>query len=329
MLILFWISYNLMKEEGVVKGTLLTLAASCAVLAILQALGILDNVTSHGRVTVLRQNPNTLASVLSLGLLALVGLAYGRTEVDRKVRFLAWVLFGLLASSILSTGSRGPMVALIGGLAFFMLGGRSFGRKYKVGLVVILAVGSLVLASYQNQVVRERWEETFYEGSLSKRERIFPEAWAMFLERPFFGWGTEYNVRELGRRMGGHRTDTHNSYLWALTETGLVGAIPFLTALWICWRAAWRARAGPQGVLPIALLVCLLLINMSGTYIVRKLFWVVLAYALASNTHSPSDRRGHRSPPVTHAGLHGMPLWFPRPEKLPAGVTQQYGPPIQ
>src|SRR5262249_31837882 len=40
LLILFWISYNLMRHEQIAKGTLWALAVSCLVLAILQVGGI-------------------------------------------------------------------------------------------------------------------------------------------------------------------------------------------------------------------------------------------------------------------------------------------------
>src|SRR5262249_39885652 len=78
MLVLFWISYNLMRSERVKKGTVLALALSCSVLAFLQALGITNSNVAQERISAFGENPNTLASVLSLGLLALVGVAYAR-----------------------------------------------------------------------------------------------------------------------------------------------------------------------------------------------------------------------------------------------------------
>ena len=41
-----------------------------------------------------------------------------------------------------------------------------------------------------------------------------------------------------GARTGKERRDTHNLYLWVLTEDGLLGAIPFFFAIWLCVRAA-------------------------------------------------------------------------------------------
>ena len=85
------------------------------------------------------------------------------------------------------------------------------------------------------------------------------------MEKPFFGWGPISNYVELGARFGRQKLDPHNLYLWIMTETGLLGAVPFFIGLWICWRAAWRARYGTEGSLPIALLACLFIVNMTGT----------------------------------------------------------------
>jgi O-antigen ligase len=292
MLILFWISHNMMRYERVVKGTLMTLAASTTVLAVLQIVGVTSRVIAQDRIAAAGgANPNTISAVLALGLLALLGLAYSRRETDRKVHWLTWFGFGILVIAIVHTGSRGPVVALAAGLLIFLLKGRSLISKLKTGLIVLLALGSLVWASYQVEGVRARWEQTLVEGSLAKREKIFPRAWAMFKEKPLIGWGPISSLYELRDRMPLDPEkmllplDTHNLYLTILTATGLLGAVPFFATLWLCGRAAWRARDSLQGVLPMAMLACLLTINMAATWHNRKLFWVVLAYALASSSY--------------------------------------------
>jgi O-antigen ligase len=74
----------------------------------------------------------------------------------------------------------------------------------------------------------------------------------------------------------------HNMFLDVLTSTGLFGAIPLFTYIVICMLAAWRARHGPQGVLPLAVVIMILLMDMSGNWIASKLDWLLMAYALAS-----------------------------------------------
>lgn len=157
--------------------------------------------------------------------------------------------------------------------------------RLKITFVAILAICLLVLAVSENPAVRARWDRTFSEGNMSGRERIMPLAWNMFIQSPIVGWGTGKNIAELGMRFGRDKpVDTHNGYLWVLTETGLAGAVPYFFALWLCLRAAWRARHGPEGSLPLALLVCVFLVNMTLTWHYRKVLWLILAYSVASES---------------------------------------------
>ncbi len=287
MLILFWVSYNLMRYEQVVKGTLLTLAAACILVAVLQVTGISGQEFDQGRLSVFEEDANVVGALLSLGLLALAGLAYGRKVTNFKVRLLFWLCAGILAVAIIRTGSRGAMLALVVGFLVFLLHGRSLRAKLKIGLIAILAISFLGLTAYQIEAVRIRWERTLVEGHLAGREKILPQAWQMFEEKPLIGWGPVHHYAELGSRLRhpGPGRDTHNLYLWILTEVGIVGAIPFFTGLWLCGHAAWQARYAVQGILPLAMAVCLFLNNMSMTIHNRKIFWIVLAYALASRSY--------------------------------------------
>jgi O-antigen ligase len=293
MLILLWISSNIMRYDRAIKGTLLAIATSTTVLSVLQVLGITSRVITQERITAAGGSTNAFAGVLVLGLLALLGVAYSRKDLNKKLRWLAWLGFGSLAMAIVGTGSRGPMVALAAGLLIFLLKGESLLSKLKTGLILIVALGAFLWASFQVEALRVRWESTLIEGKMSKRETLFPAAWQMFKEKPLAGWGPIRYRYHLGDRMPKEafygrdvtQTDPHNLYLVILTETGLLGAVPFFAALWLCGRAAWRARDSIQGVLPLAMLVCLLTINMTASGYNRKLFWIVLAYALASGSY--------------------------------------------
>jgi len=296
LLILFWISCNLLGDERVVKGVLLALIMACTAVAILMLLGV-GSADEHGRETALEANPNTLSTVLSLGLLALLGLAFGRQKSDFKTFLFMALCSGILAIQIVRTGSRGSLIALIVGfLAFPMKRTKSLASRFGLVLVGALAIGSLVWTSYRSESVRERWERTFATGDTAGRDTIFSDAWDMFLEKPMLGWGPVTHLYELGSRLGREYRDPHNLYLWVLTETGILGAIPFFIGLWLTWKSAWRARDGLQGVLPLAMLVCLLISNVSGTLIDRKLFWIVLAYALASAYYTTYQKRPIGSP---------------------------------
>jgi O-antigen ligase len=282
LLVLLWISYNLLKYPEICKGALLAFGASCAILSVFQIFGVRTDDIGQGRSSVFAQDPNTTGATLSLGLIALVGITHGRMTVEKRMALLAWTCVPVIGIAIVMTGSRGALLGLISGLALLIIKEGRRGTKIKVGLVAVLVIGFLVWATYTNVAMRTRLEASLYRGDLAKREHILPQAWAMFLEKPVLGWGPVSNAVELGSRFNKPSKDTHNLYLWVLTETGLLGSIPFFAGLWLSLRAAWRARSGTEGALPLAMLVGTLIFNMSITWHNRKVFWLMMAYALAS-----------------------------------------------
>jgi len=141
---------------------------------------------------------------------------------------------------------------------------------------------------------------------MAGREAIFPAAWKLFLEKPLTGWGPATHYKVLGARFFRDELDTHNLYLWLLTQVGLFGTIPYLVGLLLCFRSAWRSRSGTQGVLPLALMVLMLTINMSLTWHEKKVYWVILALTLASSQPILERLRRVRRPAVRGA-LKGEP----------------------
>jgi O-antigen ligase len=76
--------------------------------------------------------------------------------------------------------------------------------------------------------------------------------------------------------------DAHNLFLSMLMEVGVVGTIPFLVGLWLCFRAAWIARRGDLGLMPLALLVAVLTVNMGIPALLWKPFWLIMGLTLAA-----------------------------------------------
>jgi len=289
MLILFWISYNLLRDRSVVKGALIAFIGSCAVLTGLMLAGAGQSV-AQGRTTALSQNANVVGATLSLGWLALFGLTYGRDDMGKRTKILIWCCLAYLAIGIVATGSRAAMLASLVGILLFVITKRGdFVLKARVAFIGFLAIAALGVALSQNEAAQNRWERAM-QGDQSRREEIHPAAWAMFLEKPLLGWGPVSHYLELGARFGKATLDPHSIYLWVLIETGLLGSIPFFIGLWICWRSGWRATYGSEGPLPITLLASLLIVGIAGTVHMRKVFWIMLAYNLASESFI--SRRG-------------------------------------
>jgi O-antigen ligase len=306
---LFWISYNLMQYEHIRTRTLEVLALSCTLLAAMLVFSIVSVASEdafsmnspaagvvseqRGRVTAFGANPNAIAGLLALGLLSVVGLVFGQQKKDIKVRLLAWPCLGVFAIAIVRTGSRGAVVAVMAGLLMFLLKGKGISptlkswvkkARLKIGLAAVVVVGLVILLSYHYDPVRVRWERTLTEGHTSGRDKINAASFGMFLEKPWLGWGPGAFYFELGSRLGIPARQPHNLYFWLVLETGLVGAVPFVAGLWLCWQAAWRARGGIHSVLAAGLLAAILTTSLKSANHKSKLFWIVLAYALASGS---------------------------------------------
>ena len=285
-----WIAFNLLKSERVARGALTTFALSCAFLAFLQIAGISESTTNYEesiqRTTSFGFHPNNLARILGLGLIALVGIGFmirKRTQLPRWLLIASCAVIGL---AIIETGSRGGLLALGAGLSMVVF--RVGDIRARMAGIALLAVAFVffLVSALQSELFTSRVERTLDNGDLARREDIYPTAWGMFLEKPLFGWGGKSGEFELGTRLA-HEDEVsknpHNLILYLLMATGLFGTVPMLVGLFMAVRSAWRARAGPRGVLPLALLVSVLIANMSGLWLHNKMHWFVVALALSSS----------------------------------------------
>jgi O-antigen ligase len=311
LIFMFWVAYNLMRDEATARGALLTLVAACALVSLLHMFGL--TITTEGAVSKLDRfvafglDSNQLGGVMALAVLAMVGLAYGLSKDLFRPRILVWPVVALIGITIVQTGSRGGLLALVSGLLVFTLRKGNVLSKVRNVLIVLMGMGFFFWIGYQSQMVQHRFQVTLEDGNLSEREQIYPAAWEMFREKPVIGWGPFINTIELGNRLrlpNMDRIDAHNLILYVLTATGVVGTIPFLAGLGLCVRAAWKARGGAHGILPLAMTACLLITDMSVSGFHYKQHWLILAYALASGTnfvlkpHAPRRKSILAQPPL-------------------------------
>ena len=282
MLVLMWICFNLFRYPEICRNTLLLFIAACAILSVLQIVGIGSVSVAQGRSSMFGDNANTVGGTLSIGLIMLVGITYGRTAIDKRITLLAWAVFPIIGMAIIMTGSRGSLIGLVVGIALLIVRDGTWETKLKLGSIAALAIAFLVIAAFSDDAMRTRLERSWYQGDTAGRDKISAHAWAMFYEKPVLGWGPLYNEVELGSRLGRSIRATHSLYLTVLTEAGLVGAVLFFGALGLLVRAAWQARLRIEGALPMALMGSFVITAVAAQWIGRKIFWVIMAYVLAS-----------------------------------------------
>lgn len=287
IVLVVWVGGNLLREERIRTGALVMLAAGCVLLALLQ----LSNVANARgdeleRATVLGQNSNRTGRMLSLGMLAIIGLAYARRNRFPWLGKIAWGIIPALGIAILQGGSRGALLALALALSVFALSGRSFAVQMRNAVVTMVLLVLLAVAALMSPLMQARFGKA-EAGNLAGREKIFPAAWSMVRDRPLLGWGPGNNKDELAVRLRlppqlHASRDTHNLILEVLTSTGLIGGFFYFVALALCARTAWRARHGTEGLIPAAMMIAMLAGNMSGNYLMYMPYSFVLAYVSGS-----------------------------------------------
>jgi O-antigen ligase len=292
LLILCWISFTFLQEEKFARHTLLTFSITILLLATGMLLGLPGiSQIRDGRLSAMSANPNGLACYMGMAAQVLIGFGIDHTYRKRwrQVTFLVLSLLPLIA--MVYTGSRGGILASMTGVAVYALPSCGSKRKMMAILGTAIVVISVIYLVLNDQSTMSRFERTYEQGEMAGRDIIFARAVEMISEKPLLGWGN-VSRSELGVRTGdGLRgRDTHNLFLYLLTTTGLLGTIPFLIGLGLCMRAAWTARVCSLGLLPLAWLVTIMVISMSGTPIGDKLMWIALALSLASGASTVKHR---------------------------------------
>jgi O-antigen ligase len=283
LLLILWIGYNLFRDQRTTRRCLWGFSLSSLVVAGLLLVGVATTEMA-GRESVFGENANIVGELLALGAVTLIGMVYGKTGAGRVAKLVVVGGVPIIAIAIAKTGSRVALVAMCAGL-MMLVGSRGSVRvRIRNTVIVLLALAVSFWVTLSFGTAAQRWRSTFEEGNMSGRVTIYLAASEMVKEKPLFGWGPLTNQYELGYRLKLPRRDTHNLYLWLLTEAGLVGALPFFVGLGLCIRAGWRGRKSARGLLPLALLATILTVNLSGTHYDLKWFWIVLALALASES---------------------------------------------
>jgi O-antigen ligase len=227
---------------------------------------------------------------MALAAIIPIGLLFSKSIRHPWYKAFIGVMILPLLTAIVATGSRTGIAVFMIGLSVYLLPlGWAKSKKGTVVLALLAAIALvyMVIADPDSSL---RWDQAYYEGDTSGREVIYREAINMISERPFLGWQPVAHWFELGKRITGREEkekDVHNLYLHLLLEVGVVGAIPFLAGLWLCTRAAWKARKGSMGNLPLATLLTVLSANLAIPFLTRKPMWLMLALALASTAHIP------------------------------------------
>ncbi len=194
--------------------------------------------------------PGALAALMLL----FIPLSFTLSVVGRGSKrwfFGAMTLLFFLA--LLATQSVGAFVALIlAGLAVLAY------RKSRAGIISVLAVGWVAVAGVIGIRGFQHWDVSSFSGRIG----LWEHAFQLFLKHPF--WGSGLGTFGEDYQQAGYPLDSgaskyaHNLLLQLLVETGLVGTLLFLAALFGIVRrfkvpSRWEGWGAMTGVLAFLL----------------------------------------------------------------------------
>ena len=287
---LFVILSNMLRDENLARKVLLTFAIAVCILALGSLLGFSGFSTgvrkvTPGRGTVLEYGANYAAVLMAMAAVILIGLRLDATAQPLWQKILLPVLTLLPLGLLVYTTSRSGAAAFIIGASLYLLPYRAGRHKTLAILLGMAAVIGMVYVVASHPIFSERWQKAYYEGNLSSRDKIWSAAIEMISEKPFLGWQPVISEYETDWRLGSWgRRATHSLYFHLLLEVGVIGAIPFLIGLALCARAAWKARAGVLGMLPLALLATMVAYNMALSGTKHKPLWIFLGLVIAAGS---------------------------------------------
>ncbi len=238
-------------------------------------------------------NSNDFAAhlVLVLPFLLLVVLeGRGRLLVLRLGSLLP-IAYGVYM--IVSTGSRGGLVALLVAIAFLLL---KFPGRVRLAVAVVVPVAAVIMMSVAPKYAIQRLTTLFQNesvpdeqlleatGSRAARIQLLKAAALLTLEHPLFGVGPGQfadfrgsEARENGRR--GDWSVSHNAYTEVSSEAGIPAFIFFLAAIvssyWLL-NATYRKARLRDAQRPMAMAALCTMLALVGFCV--AIFFLSMAY---------------------------------------------------
>lgn len=246
----------------------------------------------------------------------------------KSMRVRAIVVFLLIAGtySVLFSYSRGAWLGFAAGMLYLGL------TRMKWMLVAALALAPFATVILPTAVV-QRATMTYQGGELDssseERVEIWQHALATTMRDPIFGVGFDsYRYYRAGMEL----LDTHNMYVKALVETGIVG----LSLLLLLWFSALRlghklAKSATDpfyralGAGFAAYMVSVIITNIFGdrwTYIDLSAFtWILLALVILALTWTEAEANQPQAAVAAEVPI-ALPAPAPAPEPEPTVVQK-------
>lgn len=287
--VLYFISVNIVQDVRAIRWAQITFLACVGSIALMVMAGVggVDTDKSGGREGFSLMNLNNQAFLYSVMVVG-VALVLMRRRNPMRLRVVLGALAILACLALARTGSRsGALVLVVGLLMVVAIGTLDVERGRSLLMTLCLVVGA-AFALLRSEVLRERLMETRDAGQTGHRLELAEAGWELAGESPAIGHGAAY-VFPLAIKASWprDRVSAHNMYLQMLLSFGWVGFLIWLIALFgVVWDC-WKARATLGGITMLCVMIMLMISGFGGGYMTEKFAWVLLAMASAVRDWAP------------------------------------------
>jgi O-antigen ligase len=229
-------------------------------------------------------NPNEVAYSLVI-LIPLV--AYLATPRSWAIRLILGAVSILYVAAIFTTFSRGGLVGLV---AVIVLCAWRKRKLWIMGLVALVIGAGLLFAS-RNWSRGEDFSQLDGDASLQQRLGTYQAGLSMFLDHPLLGvgFGCSLVAWPLYAPAGLYTRGalvTHNTFVQVLSETGVLGLVPFVVllgfSLYQTRKLALQPATANVGAAIEVAIWGLVICGMSGGYVLTWFPYLLLGLAAAA-----------------------------------------------
>jgi hypothetical protein len=238
-------------------------------------------------------NPNEVA----YALIVLIPLAVAvGTQSGKAMRAAMGLIILIYLLAIFLTFSRGGLIGLFAVLG--LMGWKQKSVALKAGMVAVLVGGLIATAMFWTRS-SGGFKDIKTDTTVRQRLATFKAGTLMFLHNPLLGVGPGDSMvaYPLYVPKDAHcgcqdQLVVHNTFLQALSETGILGFIPLMVFFLASVYCAWKLERGPVGSYALALelaLIGFIMCSLSGGF--TYTWWPYILVGMVAAAKRINDMR--------------------------------------
>ena len=226
-----------------------------------------------------------------IGIPTLFSFNNSMLREDKNGKRVYLLITAILLLGVFLTGSRGGLIGVVIGALFIICTRNDFRHKIfkkpKLKTVLItLFVIVIIFLLLPKELTERFFMQSYNDGSNQKRIQHWIYSIQAFMHQPIFGCGITWTIEVIQQYCGANYT-SHNTFLGALMQLGIVGMIPFMIILVNPIKEFWKIKdTGLVGII-IALLFMLIMIEAQSSLILFVpliVIYIILRYSVNYKT---------------------------------------------